>query len=44
MYGHPLSQPLSYKRFEFDEYLSMFIFDFIINYDKERRYWLCINE
>ena len=26
MYWHPLSQPLSYKRFEFDEYLSMFIF------------------
>lgn len=35
MYGNALSQLLPYQLFEFVEYLSLFTFDFFINYNKE---------
>ena len=35
MYGYALSQPLPHSRFEVVEYLLMFTFDSIMNYDKE---------
>ena len=35
MYKCSLSQPLRYGGFEFAEYLSTFIFDFIMDYNEE---------
>lgn len=35
MYECSLSQPLRYGGFEFAEYLSTFIFDFIMDYNEE---------
>ena len=35
MHECSLSQPLRYGGFEFAEYLSMFIFDFIMDYNEE---------
>ena len=42
MYGYASSQLLPCAGFEFVESLSMFTFDFFMNYDRER-YWLYIN-